>query len=255
MKHTATTINSILVSVAVFYTCATTRITAAVVGLQQPTATFSQTFVGDFSIARAIDGTAVDNRGWAIASGPSTVIPSQTAAFETASNVGFAGGSLITFQLIHFFSGDFPLHTLGRFRLSITTDNRSLFADGLASGGDVTANWTVLDPNSFVSANGATLTKLADLSIRASGLAPLTDVYTISAVTLLTDITGIRLEAIEDPSLPFGGPGRNPGNGNFVLSEFGVDIAPIPEPSVFALVALAGLAMVSKKTIKVAKLF
>ena len=153
--------------------------------LQQPTATFSQSFVGDFSVARAINGTTADNLGWAIATGPSTAIPSHTAAFETSVNVGHASGSIITFTLDHSFSGSFPLHTLGRFRLSITTDDRSQFANGLASGGDVTANWTVLDPNAFVSANGATLTELGDFSILASGLAPLTDVYTISAVSFL----------------------------------------------------------------------
>ena len=131
-------------------------------------------------------------------------------------------------------------HTLGRLRLSVTTDNRSLFADGLASGGDVTATWTVLDPSSFVSANGATLSKLGDLSILASGFSPDTDIYTISAQTSLTGITGVRLEAIEDPSLPFGGPGRQPGNGNFVLSEFQMDIVAVPEPSIYALVALGG---------------
>jgi hypothetical protein len=49
------------------------------------------------------------------------------------------------------------------------------------------------------------------------------------------------LEAIQDPSLPFNGPGRWPGNGNFVLSEFEMSIAPIPEPAAGTM-ALAGLA-------------
>ena len=37
--------------------------------------------------------------------------------------------------------------------------------------------------------------------------------------TSLSPITGIRLEVLEDPSLPFNGPGRQPTNGNFVLTE------------------------------------
>jgi hypothetical protein len=203
------------------------NVNAAPVGLQQATATFSQT---DFSIATAINGTTADDKGWAISPGTlRTDIPSQTAAFETATDVGFLSGSLLTFTLIQTHSN--PGHTLGRFRLSITTDNRSQFADGLDTGGDVTANWTVLDPSVLSSANGTTLTKLGDFSIRASGTAPATDTYTISASTTLTGITGVRLEALEDPSFPYNGPGRFPENGNFVLSEFQMSIAQVPEPA------------------------
>jgi hypothetical protein len=50
--------------------------------------------------------------------------------------------------------------------------------------------------------------------------------YTITVRTHLTNITGFRLEALRDPNLPSYGPGRAP-NGNFVLSEFRVDAAPI----------------------------
>src|SRR5262249_47112084 len=38
----------------------------------------------------------------------------------------------------------------------------------------------------------------------------------------LGGITGIRLEALTDPSLPFNGPGREPLNGNFHVAEFTV---------------------------------
>jgi len=106
----------------------------------------------------------------------------------------------------------------------VTTDDRSTFCNGLATGGNVTANWTVLDPIVFTSFNGTTLTKLSDHSILASGALPDTDVYTVKARTTLTGITGIRLEALTDPSLPNNGPGRQPLNGNFVLSEFTVAI-------------------------------
>ena len=213
---------------------------ATPITLQQPTATFSQSAFGDYSVGTAINGTDADNLGWAIANGFAQSTGAQTAVFETSANVGFLGGSIFTFTMIQTHTGP-SYHTLGRFRLSVTTDDRSLFADGLATGGDVTANWIVLNPGSFISANGATLTKLGDFSILASGLSPEFDTYTISAQTTLTGITGIRLEALADPSLPFGGPGRQPENGNFVLAEFQVDITPIPEPTVFSLLVAVGI--------------
>ena len=199
---------------------------AVPVALQQPTATFSQIFSGNFSVSKAIDGTTADNLGWAIAQGAATDLPAQTAVFEMVTNVGFTGGSRLTFTFLQTHDFDFVYHTLGRFRISVTTDDRSLFADGLPTGGDVTANWTALNPDTIVSSNGATLTKLGDLSVLASGTSPYQDIYTISAATTLTDITGIRIEAMKDASLPFGGPGRQPLNGNFVLSELLVGITP-----------------------------
>jgi hypothetical protein len=204
--------------------------------LQQPTATFSQTSFADFLVGTAINGTVVDGLGWAIQFG----IGYQVAAFETATDIGYDGGSLLTFTLTHAFTL-VPEHTLGRFRLSVTTDDRNSFADGLPAGGDVTANWAVLDPISFTSAHGAMLSELADYSILASGPSPDTDLYTVIAATLLTGITGVRLEALQDPSLPFNGPGRQPQNGNFVLSEFEMSLDPIPEPSAWAILTTAGL--------------
>jgi hypothetical protein len=194
---------------------------------------------GDFSVARAINGTTADDLGWAIASSPTHVPGSETAAFQTVSDVGFAGGSILTFTLIQTHSN--LGHLLGRFRLSLTTDNRSTYCDGLPTGGNVTANWTVLTPTSVTALNTTTFTVLPDESILAGGPTPGTDTYTVTADTSLTGITGVRLEAIQDPSLPFNGPGRWPGNGNFVLSEFEMSIAPIPEPAAGTM-ALAGLA-------------
>lgn len=213
---------------------------AVVVSLQEATATFSQSAFGDFSIARAINGTTADDLGWAIY--PNSGV-SQTAVFETTTDVGLGGGSEFTFTLTQTHSGS-PRNLLGRFRLSVTTDDRTQFADGLASGGDVTANWTILDPSFYSSANGLTLTKQGDNSLLASGTIPATDTFTIKAQTLLTGITGIRLEAIADATLPGSGPGRSD-NGNFVVSEFEVSIVAVPEPvsaGVTSLVLLAGVA-------------
>ena len=95
---------------------------------------------------------------------------------------------------------------------------------------------------------GAILTGLGDGSILASGVSPINSIYTISAFTSLDHITGFRLEVLEDPSLPFAGPGRYPANGNFVLSEFTVGIMPVPEPSVVALFACGGLGFLAWRT-------
>ncbi len=85
--------------------------------------------------------------------------------------------------------------------------------------------WTVLQPSHYVSAGGASLKLLPDGSILASGKNPDADSYDLSASTNVTEITGVRVEAISDPSLPAGGPGRD-AEGNFFLSAVEVQAAP-----------------------------
>ena len=203
--------------------------TAQPVPLQQPTAMFSQDNVNDYSITQAIDGIIAEDLGWAIW----PMLQSATAVFETANDIGFTNGTLLRFTLhqSHLVSvfGLNDSHNLGRFRLSITTDDRETFADGLPNNGDVDANWIVLDPISFISGKGTTLTELEDYSILASGPNPSTDIYTVTAILTNTGITGVRLEALQDPSLPSGGPGRRE-NGNFVLTEFQLEMKPV-EPA------------------------
>ena len=80
-------------------------------------------------------------------------------------------------------------------------------------------DWTTLKPTKMTSAGGATLTLQADGSILASGKNPDTDTYTLVVPTDLKGITGLRLEALPDPSLPQNGPGRAT---NFCLSEMTV---------------------------------
>ncbi len=204
---------------------------AAVIVLQSATATYSQS---GFPVGGTID--ADSNSGWAVDPNQGQ---DQTAAFETQADAGFAGGSELTFTLGTHRADSF--HNLGRFRLSLTTDDRSAFADGLATSGDVTANWIVLDLASASSANGQTLTEQPDFSLLASGTNPGIDTVTVTALTSLTGITGIRLEMLTDASLPGGGPGRA-FNGNFVLTGLSVSITAVPEPAHYA--AVAGLALV-----------
>ncbi|MBX3733564.1 MAG: hypothetical protein KF791_13330 [Verrucomicrobiae bacterium] len=212
-------------------------LSGATVDLQNATATFSQTYFDNFSVATAINGTSGDGLGWAIYDGDEqfgTTSP-QTAVFETGLDVGAPGGSYLDFTLE--FNNWNPYHLLGSFRLSATTDSRASFADGLSSGGDVTANWTILNVVSVGSMNGTTLTAQGDGSVLASGDLPATDTYTVRTSTSLVGITGFRLEVLADPTLPTDGPGRQPQNGNFVLSEFSVALTAIPEPRETALVA------------------
>ena len=85
------------------------------------------------------------------------------------------------------------------------------------------AEWAPLDPQTFVSAGGAVLSKQSDGSILASGTRPERDTYQISARPALEKITAIRLELLTDGSLPHDGPGRQD-NGNLHLSEVGLQL-------------------------------
>jgi hypothetical protein len=85
-----------------------------------------------------------------------------------------------------------------------------------------TAVWTPLEPKEMKSVGKATFTKQKDNSILVTGPNPAPETYTITFETKMDVITGIRLEALADKTLPAQGPGRAQ-NGNFVLNEFKVD--------------------------------
>ncbi|MDA1053642.1 MAG: DUF1549 domain-containing protein [Planctomycetota bacterium] len=89
--------------------------------------------------------------------------------------------------------------------------------------------WHLLEPNSLASTNGIQLQRLGDRSILASGAADV-GAYTIVADTQLQGITGIRVEAMTDETIKGGGPGL-PESGNFVVTEFEVQAAPIATPT------------------------
>ena len=77
--------------------------------------------------------------------------------------------------------------------------------------------WATLEPIEFKSTGGTTLTKQADNSLLASGKDPEFDEYIIKAKLPLNRVTGLRIEALPDKSLPRGGPGRDL-YGHFILS-------------------------------------
>ncbi len=92
----------------------------------------------------------------------------------------------------------------------------------------VVNRWVVLEPKTMTATNGATFRKDPDGSIVLVGKNR-NGVVTITAETDLTDITGVRLEALADPRLPQGGPGRA-ADGNFVLNELGLSAGPKGDP-------------------------
>ncbi|MDQ3438737.1 MAG: DUF1549 and DUF1553 domain-containing protein, partial [Planctomycetota bacterium] len=78
--------------------------------------------------------------------------------------------------------------------------------------------WRPLDPLTYTSAGGATLTKQPNGAILAGGPRTDADTYTITARTDAKSITAIRLDVLADDSLPLRGPGRSD-NGNLTLTE------------------------------------
>jgi tetratricopeptide (TPR) repeat protein len=86
---------------------------------------------------------------------------------------------------------------------------------------DSSANWTIIKPAQMNAEGGATLTRLDDGSILVEGKNPDRVVYSLVAKPDLKQINAIRLEALPDPSLPNGGPGRA-SDGNYNLSELRV---------------------------------
>ena len=88
----------------------------------------------------------------------------------------------------------------------------------VASGSAAEPQWSVLTFETLKSEAGATLKKLDDNSVLASGENPAKDSFELALTTKLSGLTGIQLEALPDESLVNKGLGRAD-NGNFVLSE------------------------------------
>jgi hypothetical protein len=218
--------------------------------LQQGTAQLSQ---GGFSPDAAVDGNlTVSAGGWAM----SGVETNNTAVWETASDTAFGDFTDFTFNI---FSGGYGNHTLGKFRISVTTADRSLFADGndnfgFASPGvgtETGVTWTPLIPTTVTGNNPlTTFTIGGGGEVLVGGTLQDPDTYVVTGTLFLSGITGIKLEALLDATLPENGPGRAV-NGNFVLIEFSGDaiatIIPAPEPSTAALLGVGTLLMMRRR--------
>lgn len=84
-----------------------------------------------------------------------------------------------------------------------------------------------LDIAQFESTGESPYRILPDQSVLLEDEVPDRDTYTVMVRTKLTGITGFKLEALTDPSLPGEGPGRGEASRpNFVLTSFRVTAAP-----------------------------
>ncbi len=97
------------------------------------------------------------------------------------------------------------------------------------AAGQKRPDWTSLTPTQARSLSGAVLAVQADRSILASGINSGIDHYEITARTERVGVTALQLEALTDPSLVGGGPGRA-GNGNFVLTGIEVEAQSVADP-------------------------
>ena len=88
--------------------------------------------------------------------------------------------------------------------------------------------WTVVAPEVDAS-GGQKHYVLADGSILAAGYAPTKHETSFSVRTDAQGITAVRLELLNDPNLPLGGPGRSP-FGLCALTEFKLTAAPADAP-------------------------
>ena len=193
------------------------------------TATFYQTYNGDWLPSQMIDGIInTGGNGWAIYqnNGQPDQTLSQTALLTVANPIP-AGPETWTITIYQdYVGGGAGAHLLGDFSLGYTTDPNP----------NLSSSFTPFTVTGATSLNGSTLTSLGNGQLLDNGLLPVTDVYTITVTSDSSDpITGIFLNAINDPSngLPSSGPGRFDGNfggpvgqGNFVVSEFTAEVLP-----------------------------
>jgi hypothetical protein len=88
--------------------------------------------------------------------------------------------------------------------------------------------WTVIRPTED-SSGGQKHYVLDDSSILAAGYAPTRDTTEFTADAKLPKITAVRLELLNDPNLPHGGPGRSI-YGACALTEFRVEAVSVDHP-------------------------
>ena len=93
-------------------------------------------------------------------------------------------------------------------------------------GSQSPVDWKMPETANLKSDQGTEFKRLDDGSFLATGTAPEKEVYTFTLNTSLPQVTGIRVEALADDSLPSHGPGRHP-NGNIGLSDIRITTAQV----------------------------
>ncbi len=84
--------------------------------------------------------------------------------------------------------------------------------------------WSKLRPLTMTAASGSGMKVLEDGSVLVEGAGPAKEKYTLTFPVAERKLTGLRLEVFPDKTLPRGGVGRSPNDGNFVLSGVQVSV-------------------------------
>ena len=101
-------------------------------------------------------------------------------------------------------------------------------------------NWTVLRPTvEDISSGGQKYLPQADGSFLAQGYAPTKHQVKMTVETELRNLTAFRLELLNDPNLPLGGPGRSL-KGTGALTEFEVEATAIGSPEQLEKIEISG---------------
>ncbi len=90
--------------------------------------------------------------------------------------------------------------------------------------------WNVVWPLEHIGENSQRYYELKDRSLLAQGYAPTKMTATFKSTNSLSGITAFRLELLNDPNLPYGGPGRS-FMGTSALTEFNVEAVDAKNPT------------------------
>src|ERR1035437_2893382 len=227
-----------IIAAAFVAALAATQAQASSVGFSSADATFYQTCCGGpFPPSQMIDGTTSGSNGWAVYSGSNNVSNAANALLTLTTPLA-AGSYNLTFTIYQNFgtTSAESFHTLGDFSLGYTTDTSPTLS-----------SLQTLVPNQSASSTDAstTFTQQGGGDWLVGGTSPAIATYTLLAsISSTSAITGIFLDVFNHSTLPADGPGRQPVNGNFVVSEFALDATtttPLPSTWLMLLSGFVGL--------------